>query len=132
MSADDDKQADSGFAGRFRDQLGSRAIEPIIKAVRAELRSARDEVAGRARDARSGVVFLAVGAVLAIVTVILLAGTAVALLALALPLWAAALITFAAFAIVTAVLVAVGLKGVKRGVPPVPVDTVKNLTSSSD
>jgi len=132
MSADDEKQADAGFAGRFRDQLGTRAIEPFVKAVRTELRSARDEIAGRARDARSGVVMLAVGAVLAIVTVILLAGTAVALLALALPVWAAALITFAVFAVVTAVLVAVGLKGVTRGIPPVPADTVRNLTSSTD
>ena len=31
-----------------------------------------------------------------------------------------------------AVLVAVGLKGVKRGIPPVPSDTVKNLTSSAE
>ena len=132
MSTADEKQGEAGFAGRFRDQLGTRAIEPFVKAVRAELSSARDEIAGRARDARSGVVMLAVGAVLAIVTVILLAGTAVALLALAVPLWAAALIVFAVFAVVTAVLVAAGLWGVKRGVPPVPVDTVKNLTSSDD
>lgn len=131
MSADE-KSGDASFAGRFRDQLGSRAVEPLVKAVRAELRSARDEITDRARGARTGAVLLASGVALGIVTVALLAGAVVALLALALPLWASALITFAVFAAVTAVVVALGLRGVRRGVPPVPSDTVRNLTSSAE
>ncbi|GAA0966388.1 hypothetical protein GCM10009561_28120 [Frigoribacterium faeni] len=65
-------------------------------------------------------------------TVALLAGTVVSVLSLTLPLWASALIAFAVFAAATAVVVAAGLRGVRRGVPPVPVDTVRNLASSPE
>lgn len=132
MSSDDDKTTDQGFAGRFRDQLGTRAIEPFTKAVRAELRAARDEIGDRARDARSGVVLLVVGALFGVVTVILLAAAVVALLSLALPVWASTLIALGVFAVVTGIVVAVGLRGLRRGVPPLPTDTVKHLTSSDD
>jgi tetrahydromethanopterin S-methyltransferase subunit C len=114
------------------DQLGSRAIEPIVKAVRGEIGKAKAEVADRARSARTGLVLVGVGAVLALVTVGLLAAVAVTALAVALPLWAATLIAFALFAIVTAVVLKVGVSALGRGVPPVPKDTIAELTSRGD
>jgi tetrahydromethanopterin S-methyltransferase subunit C len=114
------------------DQLGSRAIEPIVKAVRGEIGKAKAEVADRARSARTGLVLVGVGAVLALVTVGLLAAVAVTALAVALPLWAATLIALAVFAIVTAVVLKVGVSALGRGVPPVPEDTIAELTSRGD
>ncbi|TDT63242.1 phage holin family protein [Frigoribacterium sp. PhB116] len=114
------------------DQLGSRAIEPIVKAVRGEIGKAKAEVADRARSARTGLVLVGVGAVLALVTVGLLAAVAVTALAVALPLWAATLIAFAVFAIVSAVVLKVGVSALGRGVPPVPADTIAGLTSRGD
>lgn len=125
--SDDDS---TGFTSRIRDQLGTRAIEPLVRAVRAEIHAARDEVAERARGARSGAVLLAVGALPAVVTLALAAAVVVvALFALTLPWWAAALVTFALFAVTSAVTVAVGLKGVRRGLPPLPADTVHDLST---
>ncbi len=61
----------------------------------------------------------------ALTTLVLLAGFVVALLALALPVWAATGITLVVFAVVTGVLAAVGVRGIRRGVPPVPKDTLR-------
>ena len=60
------------------------------EAVRGEIGKAKAEVADRARSARTGLVLVGVGAVLAVVTVGLLAAVVVVVaLAVALPLWAA-------------------------------------------
>ena len=122
MSDDDTRDAP-----RLRDQLSSRAIEPIVRAVRTEIGKAGREVADRARSARTGLVLVAVGAVLAVVTVGLLAAVVVTAIAVALPLWAATLIAFGAFAVVSAIVVRVGVSAVSRGVPPVPKDTIAEL-----
>ena len=122
MSDDDTRDAP-----RLRDQLSSRAIEPIVRAVRTEIGKARREVADRARSARTGLVLVAVGAVLAVVTVGLLAAVVVTAIAVALPLWAATLIAFGAFAVVSAIVVRVGVSAISRGVPPVPKDTIAEL-----
>jgi len=124
----DDSTPETSFADRLRGQIGSKAIDPVIRAVRTEIGAARDEIAGRARDARTGIVLVVVGAVLALVTTTLIAAAGVVALALVLPLWSATLVVFAVFAVVTALVLAAGLRGLKRGVPPVPRDTVRDLT----
>ncbi|KQR63906.1 phage holin family protein [Frigoribacterium sp. Leaf172] len=124
----DDSTPETSFADRLRGQIGSKAIDPVIRAVRTEIGAARDEITGRARDARTGIVLVVVGAVLALVTTTLIAAAGVVALALVLPLWSATLVVFAVFAVVTALVLAAGLRGLKRGVPPVPRDTVRDLT----
>jgi choline-glycine betaine transporter len=124
----DDSTPETSFADRLRGQIGSRTIDPVIRAVRTEIGAARDEIAGRARDARTGIVLVVVGVVLALVTATLVAAAGVTALALVLPLWSATLVVFAVFAVVTALVLAAGLRGLKRGVPPVPRDTVRDLT----
>ena len=69
----------------------------------------------------------AVGAVLAIVSLGLLATLAVALISLALPLWAAAAITLGVFAVAAAVSLVIGIRGVQRGIPPLPKDTFAHV-----
>ena len=124
----------------FRDTvtagLVQKALEPVLRAIREEVASARHEIGERANAARTGLVLAGVAVGFALTTLVLLAGLVVALLALALPVWAAVGITFVVFAVVTAVLGGAGLRGIKRGVPPVPTDTIREatarVTSSSD
>ena len=118
---------DTRTSPRLLEQLSSRAIEPIVRAVRTEIGRAKREVADRARSARTGIVLVAVGAVLALVTAGLLAAVVVAAVAIALPLWAATLVALGVFGIASAVVVRVGIRAIGHGVPPVPKDTIAEL-----
>ncbi|MFS0731179.1 phage holin family protein [Curtobacterium sp. 1P10AnD] len=113
----------------FRDSvtagLVQKALEPLLRAVREEVAAARREVGARAKGARTGLVLTGVAVAFALTTLVLLAGFVVALLALALPVWAATGITLVVFAVVTGVLAVVGVRGIRRGVPPVPKDTLR-------
>jgi len=120
MTDDDTSSRGGWFGGSF----AQKAVDPLLRAVRAEIDSAKREIGERARSARTGAILLGIGVALALVSLGLLAATVVALLLLALPLWAATLITLALFAIATAVVVRVGLARLSRGVPPVPTDTL--------
>jgi uncharacterized membrane protein len=114
----------------FRDTvtagLAQKALEPVLRAVRDEIASARREISERATSAKAGLLLTGVAVAFALTTLVVLAGFVVALLTLVLPVWAAAGITFAVFAIVTAVLLVLGLRGIRRGVPPVPSDTIRS------
>jgi uncharacterized membrane protein YqjE len=123
----------------FRDSVTAgivqKALEPVLRALREEVASARREIGERANGAKTGLVLTGVAVAFALTTLVLLAGLVVALLALALPVWAATAITFVVFAVVTAVLGVVGVRGIRRGVPPVPKDTIratKERLSSTD
>ncbi|MBF4608871.1 phage holin family protein [Curtobacterium sp. VKM Ac-1393] len=105
--------------------LVQKALEPVLRAVRDEVASARREISERANGAKTGLVLTGAAVGCALTTLVLIAGLAVALLALALPVWAATGITFVVFAVVTAILFVVGLRGIRRGVPPVPKDTIR-------
>jgi hypothetical protein len=128
MSSTDHDDVPTGKPS-FRDTvtagLVQKALEPVLRAVRDEVASARREIGERVSSAKAGLVLTGVAVAFALTTLVALAGFVVALLALALPLWAATGITFGVFAIVTAVLFVVGLRGLRRGVPPVPTDTIR-------
>lgn len=127
-TTDRDDTADSkpSFRDTVTAGLVQKALEPVLRAVRDEVASARREVSERASGAKNGLVLTGVAVAFALTTLIALAGFAVALLAIVLPLWAATGITFAVFAIVTAVLLLVGIRGIRRGIPPVPKDTLRS------
>lgn len=135
----DDHDATPGKPS-FRDTvtagLVQKALEPVLRAVRDEVASARREIGERANGAKTGLVLTGVAVAFALTTLVAVAGFAVALIALALPLWAATGITAGAFAIVTAILFVVGIRGIRRGVPPVPKDTIRaakdRATSAGD
>lgn len=109
--------------------FGRKLVEPLIRAVKAELSSARLEIIERVKTARTGLILAATGAVVGIVTVALLAAVMISLLALVLPVWAASLITLTVFSAVSGILVTVGLRMLRRGLPPAPARvTPPNLT----
>jgi hypothetical protein len=113
---DDDSPSRGGWLGG---SFAQKAVDPLLRAVRAEIDSAKREVGARLRSARSGAILLGAGIALGLVSLGLLAAVIVALLLIALPLWAATL-----FGIATAVVVRAGLSALSRGVPPVPSDTL--------
>ncbi|MFT2707504.1 phage holin family protein [Clavibacter zhangzhiyongii] len=118
---DDDSPSRGGWLGG---SFAQKAVDPLLRAVRAEIDSAKREIGERARSARTGAILLGAGIALALVSLGLLATLVVALLLLALPLWASALIALALFALATAVVVRLGIARLSRGVPPVPTDTL--------
>ncbi|SFF64417.1 phage holin family protein [Curtobacterium sp. YR515] len=115
----------------FRDTvtagLVQKALEPVLRAVRDEVASARREIGDRVSGAKTGLVLTGVAVAFALTTLVLLAGFVVVLLTLVLPLWAATGITLVVFGVVTAVLAVVGIAGIRRGVPPVPSDTIHEV-----
>jgi hypothetical protein len=119
---DDDSSSRGGWLGG---SFAQKAVDPLLRALRAEIDSAKREIGERARSARSGAILLGAGVALALVALGLLATLVVALLLLALPLWASALIALALFGIAAAVLVRLGLARLSRGVP-VPTDTLQH------
>ncbi|ROR30132.1 putative superfamily III holin-X [Curtobacterium sp. JUb34] len=129
MSTTDHDDTTTSTKPSFRDTvtagLVQKALEPVLRAVRDEVASARREISERANGAKTGLVLTGAAVAFALTTLVLLAGLVVALLALALPVWAAIGITFVVFAVVTAILLVVGLRGIRRGVPPVPKDTIR-------
>ena len=122
---DESRSSKPSFRDTMTAGLVQKALEPVLRAVRDEVASARREVGERVSGAKTGLVLTGVGVAFALTTLVTLAGFVVALLALALPLWAATGITVVVFAIVTAILLAVGVRGIRRGVPPVPRDTIQ-------
>jgi uncharacterized membrane protein YqjE len=129
MSTTDHDDTTASSKPSFRDTvtagLVQKALEPVLRAVRDEVASARREISERANGAKTGLVLTGAAVAFALTTLVLLAGLVVALLALALPVWAAIGTTFVVFAVVTAILFVVGLRGIRRGVPPVPKDTIR-------
>jgi hypothetical protein len=117
---DDDSPSRGGWLGG---SFAQKAVDPLLRAVRAEIESAKREVGERLRSARSGVILLGAGIALGLVSLGLLAAVIVALLLIALPLWAATLITLALFGVASALVVRAGLARLSRGVP-VPTDTL--------
>ena len=126
--------SDMGSSASSTSGIGRKLVEPLIRAVRAEIASARAEIAGRVRVARAGIILVSAGALLGIITVMLLGALSVAVLALALPVWAACLIACAVFAAMTGLLLGSGLRMLRRGLPAVPSDTLgrakKQLSST--
>ncbi|WP_420368348.1 phage holin family protein [Curtobacterium sp. L1-20] len=139
MSSTDHDETTTGKPS-FRDTvtagLVQKALEPVLRAVREEVASARREISERASGAKTGLVLAGAAAAFALTTLVLLAGLVVALLVLVLPLWAAVGITFVVFAVVSGVLALAGVRGIRRGVPPVPRDTLHaakdRLSASSE
>jgi hypothetical protein len=95
--------------------------------VRAEVGVIRAELEEKLRRLAVGAALVAVAGILGMV--VLGAATATAIIALAnvLSTWLAALIVTAVFAVVAGIVLLVGVKILRRGVPPAPTESVGSI-----
>jgi amino acid transporter len=99
----------------------------LVELLRSELERLKQELVEKAKHLGVGVGLIAAGAFFAFFAFAVLVTAAVLGIATALPAWLAALIVAFALLVITAILVLVGVKQLKRGVPPVPEETIASV-----
>lgn len=95
--------------------------------VRAEIAALKAEIAAKMKAAGIGAGLLVGAAVFGLFAVLVLIAAGVLALALVLPPWAAALIIGAVLLIIAAIIAAIGIGQLKRGVPPAPTETIESV-----
>src|SRR5436190_14986405 len=115
--------------------LRAQPISEVVKTlseeastlIRQELNLAKAELGQKAKSAGIGLGLMGTAYVFA--RLMIATGTAAAILALAIvvPAWAAALIVTALWGVIALVLVLVGVRKVKGGMPPVPQLTIETV-----
>jgi hypothetical protein len=122
---------DPQHAADLRDQPIAELVKTLSEEtstlVRQELALAKAELALKAKSMGVGLGLM--GAAYVFARLMIATGTAAAILALAivLPAWAAALIVTALWGVIALVLVLIGRSRLKRGVPPVPTQTIDTV-----
>jgi hypothetical protein len=114
--------------GRMR--LGGllrRVPQIISQLIRDEVRLAKVELLTKAKAARLGVALTAAGAILALYAFGTLVTSAIAGLNEVLPEWLAALIVALVLALAAGILIPIGVQRLKRGIPPVPSETIDSV-----
>ncbi|TPW77475.1 phage holin family protein [Schumannella soli] len=119
---DDEPRSRRGLLGLLR------GIPDLVRRlIHDEIRSAREEIAARLRAAAVGLGLTAAGAVLLLFGIGQLVGAGAEALHLLLPRWLADLIVGGALAVVAAILLLLGVRLLRRGVPPVPAETLASV-----
>ena len=118
-------------AADLRDQPISEVVKTLSEEastlIRQELDLAKAELAQKAKNAGVGLGLM--GAAYVFLRLTIATGTAAAILALAIPLpaWAAALIVTIVWLLIALVLILLGRSQLKRGLPPVPQQTIETV-----
>jgi high-affinity K+ transport system ATPase subunit B len=113
---------------------GERSIADVLQDIlrntqelfRSEIRLAKTEIREEATRAASSALWLGAGGVIVLSSWMLLLWTAAYALSAVMPMWAATLLTALVTAIIGAILIAVGLRTIKR-IAPVPERTIDSL-----
>jgi tetrahydromethanopterin S-methyltransferase subunit C len=117
--------------GDLRDQPLSEVVKTLSEEastlIRQELNLAKAEIAQKAKNAGVGLGLM--GAAYVFLRLTIATATAAAILALAIPLpaWAAALIVTILWLVIALVLILIGRSQLKRGLPPVPQQTIETV-----
>jgi len=127
-----DSRPDAPEDPRSLGQLVSDLSEQAARLVRAEIELAKAEVTGKAKQAGIGAGLLAGAAVLAMYMLAAFIATAIIGLANVVAPWLAALIVSLVLLLVTALLGLLGVRHLKKGVPPVPERAMENLQEDMD
>lgn len=99
----------------------------ITDLIRGELDSLKKEITDKLKHAGIGAGLLVGAALFAFIALLVLIAAAVLGLATVLAPWLAALIIGVIILIIAAVLALIGIKSLKKGVPPAPTQTIKSL-----
>lgn len=109
--------------------LFSSLPDLISRLIRGEIRLVRAELTAKLKAAGVGIGILAAAALFGFLLLEVLIAAAVLATATVFPAWLAALLIAAGLLIITAIFALVGIRALKRGVPPVPTETVASLKS---
>lgn len=121
--------SDSSSERRSLGSLFSSLPDLIARLIRGEIRLVRAELTAKLKAAGVGIGLLAGAALFGFLLLEVLIAAAVLATATVLPAWLAALLIAAGLLVITAILALVGIRAVKRGVPPVPTETVASVKS---
>lgn len=99
----------------------------ISRLVRSEIQLAKLEFTAKLKAAGVGAGALVVAAFFALVMFAVLVSAAIMGLAEVVPDWAAALIVAGVFLLLAALLAFIGIRKLKKGVPPVPEDSIESV-----
>jgi hypothetical protein len=99
----------------------------LVDLVRNEIESLKIEIAGKLKSAGIGIGLLAGAAFFALFAIMVLIATAILGLATVLPAWLAALIIGVIILLIAVILALVGIRSLKKGVPPAPTQTIKSI-----
>jgi MFS family permease len=108
-------------------ELTKELSRDVSELVQKELMLAKSEMAAKARRLGIGVGLISAGAGFGLMMLGALTAAAIMALDIAVADWAAAVIVAAILGITTAILVAAGLKSVRRATPPAPTTTVESV-----
>jgi hypothetical protein len=108
-------------------ELVDQLSEDVRGLVRAEVGVIRAELEEKVRRLAVGAALIAVAGVLGLAALGALVATAIIALANVLATWLAALIVTAAFAFVAGIVLLIGVKILRRGVPPAPTESVDSI-----
>jgi cytochrome c biogenesis protein CcdA len=118
----DEKPATQGLASLLRS-----VPELISRLISDEIRAARLELTSKLKAAALGAGMLVAGIVVGLFTLGVLIATAILGLGNILPPWLASLVVAIVLLIITAILVLLGIRKLKKGVPPVPQETISSV-----
>ncbi len=99
----------------------------VSELIRAELQQLKYELVRKVVNAGIGLGFLLAAALFAFFTFVVLIVVAILGLAVIVPAWLAALIVGVVLLAITAVLALLGVGRLKRGLPPVPTETIRSV-----
>ncbi|WP_236553657.1 phage holin family protein [Rathayibacter sp. VKM Ac-2803] len=99
----------------------------VIELVKAEVASLKNELTGKAKSAGVAVALFAVAAFFLITAWATLVAFAIIGIASWLPAWLSALIVTVFFLLVAVVLLLIGVKSIKKAVPPVPQESIESI-----
>jgi tetrahydromethanopterin S-methyltransferase subunit C len=117
--------------GDLRDQPISEVVKTLSEEastlIRQELNLAKAELAQKAKSAGVGLGMFGTAYVFLRLTIATATATAILALAIPLPAWAAALIVTILWLVIALVLILLGRSQLKRGLPPVPQQTIETV-----
>ena len=99
----------------------------LVDLIRNEIESLKNEITGKLKEAGIGIGLLVGAAVFAFFAVLVLIATAILGLATVLPAWLAALLIGVFILVIAAILAIVGVRTLKKGVPPAPTNTIESI-----
>jgi uncharacterized membrane protein YqjE len=123
ISSTSQKKSETPSLGTLVKELPDR----VTRLVQSEIQLAKLELSTKLKAAGIGAGMLAAAAFFALVFFAVLVSAAVMGLAEVMPGWAAALIVAAVFLILAAVLALLGINRLKKGVPPIPEESIESV-----